>query len=116
MPPEFVPLAEHIVDALLESDPHLASFAGDHRFDEGLADLPAEAPDLAPSVVALRDRAAEELDSFVEWLRGRPTGDRDPRLGRRLWEARLWHTLDTELPAAEIASRAEANLARLQQQ
>jgi len=249
MPPEFVPLAEHIVDALLESDPHLASFAGDHRFDdrlpdlsaaaiaddiemlrdasaalsqvdidaldaesavdhavlmarvdralfertdirestwsplahnpgslihdlasrpfapaeerltsvaarlsaipdalstaravlddiprvhletavgqfagtarlvrEGLADLLAEAPDLAPIVEPLRDRAAQELDSFVGWLRARPTGDRDPRLGRRLWEARLWHTLDTEIPAAEIASRAAANLARVRQE
>ena len=27
---------------------------------------------------------------------------RDPRLGRRLWEAKLWHTLETELPAAEV--------------
>ena len=30
---------------------------------------------------------------------------RDPRLGRRLWEARLWHTLDTELGAAEVLRR-----------
>ena len=32
--------------------------------------------------------------------RGEP--GRDPRLGRRLWEAKLWHTLDTELTAAEV--------------
>jgi uncharacterized protein (DUF885 family) len=35
---------------------------------------------------------------------------RDPRLGRRLWEAKLWHTLDTELTAAEVMSRARARL------
>ncbi len=38
---------------------------------------------------------------------------RDPRLGRRRWEARLWHTLDTELSAAEIQRRAWANLDRV---
>ena len=50
--PEFVPLAERIVDALLESDPGLASYAGDHRFDDRL-------PDLSPGAVADRvDHAA----------------------------------------------------------
>ena len=38
---------------------------------------------------------------------------RDPRLGRRRWEARLWHTLDTELGAAEVQRRAWANLDRV---
>src|SRR3954451_18348313 len=37
--PEFVPLAERIVDAILESDPGLASHAGDHRYDDRLPDL-----------------------------------------------------------------------------
>ena len=36
----------------------------------------------------------------------RPSEGRDPRLGRRLWEAKLWHTLDTELTAAEVLSAA----------
>jgi hypothetical protein len=250
MPHEFVPLSEHIVDALLEADPNLASSAGDHRFDDRLPDLsteaiagdidmlrdasaalsqvdidaldaqeqvdhavllarveralfertdireaewdplvhnpgtllhdlisrpfaPAEqrlvslasrlsaipdalstarsvlgdmprvhvetaigqftgtaqlvreefagllaqAPDLAPSVNPLRERAVEELESFVGWLRrsleeSGESGGRDPRLGRRLWEARLWHALDTELTAAEVLARAEANLER----
>ncbi|WP_250001142.1 DUF885 domain-containing protein [Actinoplanes sp. M2I2] len=244
--PEFVPLAESIVDAILESDPGLATYAGDHRFDDRLPDLspgaaqarvamlrdatdalagvdadalapedqvdhamlsaiaerglfelsdvrehewnpfahnpgplvhalvsrdfaPAEerltslagrlaaVPDaLATARAMLRDvprihaetaigqfagtaalirdelpalveqapglRAAVEsssaaaldaLSEFDGWLRalvdsGEP--GRDPRLGRRLWEARLWHTLDTELPAAEVLSRARANV------
>ena len=45
--PEFVPLAERIVDALLEADPGLATSAGDHRYDDRL-------PDLSPGAVAER--------------------------------------------------------------
>ncbi|MET0423968.1 MAG: DUF885 domain-containing protein, partial [Actinoplanes sp.] len=45
--PEFVPLAESIVDAILESDPGLASEAGEHRFDD-------RQPDLSPGAVAER--------------------------------------------------------------
>jgi hypothetical protein len=244
--PDFVPLAERIVDALLDSDPALAASAGDHRFDERLPDLspgavadrvtmlrdaadalssvepdeigaqdqvdhailaalverglfeltdvrehewnplehnpgpllhgllsrrfaPADVrltslggrlaavPDaLATARAVLRDvprihaetaigqfagaaalirdelptllgeepglRSAVEpavaaavaaLDEFGAWLRaGLDRGEpgRDPRLGRPLWEARLWHTLDTELPAAEMLSRANRNL------
>jgi hypothetical protein len=247
--PEFVPLAERIVDALLESDPATASYAGDHRFDDRLPDhsaagvsgrvamlrdagdaltgvdpdgLDAEdqvdhailtarveqalfelteirehewnpldhnpgpllhglmarpfaplderltslagrltaIPDaLATARAVLRDvprihaetavgqftgtarlirdelpvllsrepgmrttvepaaaAALTALGEFDGWLRGRLEGvdpGRDPRLGRRLWEARLWHTLDTELPASEILSRAWANLDRV---
>ena len=53
--PEFVPLAERIVDALLESDPALASYAGDHRFDDRLPDLSPGA--VADRVTMLRDAA-----------------------------------------------------------
>src|SRR5258706_14106605 len=56
MPHEFVPLSEHIVDALLESDPHLASSAGDHRFDDRLPDFSADA--VAGDVEMLRDASA----------------------------------------------------------
>jgi uncharacterized protein DUF885 len=244
--PEFVPLAERIVDALLESDPTLASYAGDHRFDDRLPDLspgavtdrvtmlrdatdalsivepdemsppdqvdhailsalverdlfeltdvreyewnplahnpgpmlhsllsrpfaPADVrltslggrlaaiPDaLATARAVLRDvprihaetaigqfagaaalirdelpvllsqepglrsavepaagAALDALAEFGDWLRTGLEGGapgRDPRLGRPLWEARLWHTLDTELPAAEVMSRANRNL------
>ena len=247
--PEFVPLAERIVDAILESDPGLASYAGDHRFDDRMPDLspgalaarvamlrdaadalsgidpdtfdqedqvdhailaavverglfeltdvrehewnplehnpgpllhallsrpfaPAEErlaslggrlaaiPDaLATARAVLRDvprihaetavgqfrgaaalirdelptlltqepgmraavepaaaAAASALDEFDGWLRvllDRGEPGRDPRLGRPLWEARLWHTLDTELPAAEILGKAWENLDRI---
>nr|BFE76485.1 hypothetical protein GCM10020092_097860 [Actinoplanes digitatis] len=53
--PEFVPLAERIVDAILETDPAMASFAGDHRFDDRLPDLSPGA--VADRVAMLRDAA-----------------------------------------------------------
>jgi hypothetical protein len=242
--PEFVPLAERIVDALLESDPGLASTAGDHRFEDRLPDLSpgavadrvtmlrdaadalagidpdafdaqdqvdhailsalverhlfeltdvrehewdplahnpgpllhgllsrpfapvderltalggrlAAIPDalataravlqdvprvhaetaigqFAGAAALIRDEvpalltqepglrsavepaAAAALDALTEfgtWLRARlDVPGRDPRLGRPLWEARLWHTLDTEMPAAEVLSRAHRTL------
>ena len=55
MPHDFVPLAERIVDALLESDPRLAASAGDHRFDDRLPDLSADG--VAADVAMLRDAA-----------------------------------------------------------
>jgi hypothetical protein len=53
--PDFVPLAERIVDAILETDPGLASYAGDHRFDDRLPDLSPGA--VAKRVTMLRDAA-----------------------------------------------------------
>ena len=83
---------------------------------DDLSVLLAQAPALADRVQPVRQEAVRALQEFVDWLRARleaPAGNtREPRLGRRLWEARLWHTLDTELSAAEVLSRAEANMAR----
>src|SRR6185312_1441130 len=82
-----------------------------------LAGLLAEAPALAQDVEPLQTTAARELDEFAAWLRERlddaAGADRDPRIGRRLWEARLWHALDSELTAKQILDRAEANLDRV---
>src|SRR6266540_3675530 len=52
---EFVPLAEKIVDAILEADPVAATYAGDHRFDHRLPDLSTEG--VAADVSMLRDAA-----------------------------------------------------------
>ena len=48
------------------------------------------------------------LEAFADWLPGRAAGadeGRDPAWGARLWEAKLWHTLDTELTAADVLRR-----------
>jgi uncharacterized protein (DUF885 family) len=74
--------------------------------------LLAQVPLLAGVVGPAAERAIEELEAFSGWL-GRQRGSRDPRLGRKLWEARLWYTLDTELSAAQVLQHAEANLERV---
>ncbi|GIG58457.1 hypothetical protein Lfu02_28290 [Longispora fulva] len=71
-------------------------------------ELPAFAAQ-APGVALdkARDDALAALAEFDGWLREavlRP--GRDPRLGRRLWEGKLWYTLDTELPASQLLDRA----------
>jgi uncharacterized protein (DUF885 family) len=79
--------------------------------------LVSQAPALAGTVVPAQQRAVAALEQFVGWLQERlaeaADGGRDPRQGRRLWEARLWHTLDTELSAAQVMAKAEANLNRV---
>lgn len=77
--------------------------------------LLAEAPGLRPTVAPVAADAARALDEFAEWLRAglrdSTASGRDPRLGRRRWEARLWHTLDTELSAGQVMDQARARLA-----
>ncbi|MEU1889186.1 DUF885 domain-containing protein [Micromonospora rifamycinica] len=79
--------------------------------------LLAQAPALDGTVGPAARAATAALDEFVGWLRAGLAADagpgRDPRLGRRRWEARLWHTLDTELGAAEVQRRAWDNLDRV---
>jgi len=78
--------------------------------------LLAEEPGMRAAVEPAAATALAALGEFDGWLRSRLEGGepgRDPRLGRPLWEARLWHTLDTELPAAEVLARAQKNLDRV---
>lgn len=78
--------------------------------------LAAQAPGVGPRATAAADQAVAALGDFQTWLRDRlaEAGEgRDPRLGRQLWEARLWHTLDTELRAAQVLERAWENLERV---
>jgi hypothetical protein len=93
----------------------IGQFAGTARLvRQELGELFKEAPGMAEVVGPAQEAAAAELDAFAEWLKQKlDTADRDPRLGRRLWEARLWHTLDTELGARTVLERAEANLERV---
>ncbi|WP_329107385.1 DUF885 domain-containing protein [Micromonospora sp. NBC_01699] len=79
--------------------------------------LLAEAPGMRDAVEPVARDAIRALGGFADWLRAGLRDDagpgRDPRLGRRRFEARLWHTLDTELSAAQVFARAEANLERV---
>ena len=70
-------------------------------------------PALRAEVASVAETAIHALEAFADWLRAQPADGRDARLGRRLWEARLWHTLDTELTATQVRERAQANLERV---
>jgi hypothetical protein len=101
----------------IHAETAIGQFAGTVALIKGeLPALLAEEPGLSQVVDPAAAAALDALAEFGEWLRktvdsGEP--GRDPRLGRPLWEARLWHTLDTELPAAEVLARANANLDRV---
>ncbi|MER7168856.1 DUF885 domain-containing protein [Micromonospora sp. NPDC000207] len=79
--------------------------------------LLAQAPGLHERVEPAATAAIAAIEEFVAGLRVDLATDdgpgRDPRLGRRRFEARLWHTLDTELSAAEIQRRAWDRLDRI---
>ncbi|HEY0698105.1 MAG TPA: DUF885 domain-containing protein, partial [Micromonospora sp.] len=116
-----IPDAMATARAVLVDPPriHLETAVGQFSGAAGLvrSEVPAmlaEVPALTDRVAPLARVAADALDGFADWARDRlRTGagaGRDPRLGRRLWEARLWHTLDTELPAARILDAAWADL------
>jgi Bacterial protein of unknown function (DUF885) len=98
----------------IHAETAIGQFAGAAALIRG--ELPAlleQEPGLRPAVEPAAAAALDALAEFSDWLKvGLESGGpgRDPRLGRPLWEARLWHTLDTELPAAEVLDRAERNL------
>jgi uncharacterized protein (DUF885 family) len=74
-----------------------------------LPGLLAQQPSLRTEVEPAAETAVTALRGFADWLEELPDG-RDPRLGRRLWEAKLWHTLDTPLSAAKLLEQAWSRL------
>ncbi|WP_433828453.1 DUF885 domain-containing protein [Actinoplanes sp. CA-015351] len=118
-----IPDALATARAVLRDVPRIHAETAAGQFAGTAALIRDEVPALLAQEPGLRDRvepaaaaALAALGEFDGWLRERlDSGEpgRDPRLGRRLWEARLWHTLDTELSASEVLSRARANLDRV---
>ncbi len=104
---------------------HLETAVGQFRGTASLVrdEVPrllAEAPGLAAMVTPAAAEAVAALEGFANWLADRAEpdpgggdGGRDPRLGRRLWEAKLWHTLDTELTAEHVLRLARESLERI---
>ncbi len=67
-----------------------------------------------PALGEAREAALSALSRHRDYLRSVLEGSgRDPRLGRPLWEARLWHTLDSDLTASAVLAAAEAELERV---
>src|SRR5438067_1123270 len=87
----------------------LGQFAGTAALVRNqVPELLTEAPGRSAPVTAAADQALAALDEFGRWLQAQlATGEpgRDPRLGRRLWEARLWYALDTGLTATDLRAR-----------
>jgi hypothetical protein len=112
-----VPDAMATARSTLRDCPHIhletaaAQFAGAAALLRGqVPELLAQAPSMSAEVAPLIEPAAVALDEASTWLHDQAVAGgvgRDPRLGRRLWEARLWHTLDTGLSAASVVSAAE---------
>ena len=100
---------------------HLETAAGQFRgtaslIKDQVPELAVAQPSLWPTVEPAAVDAVAALESFADWLTQRAAAaepGRDPRLGRPLWEAKLWHTLDTELTAADVARLARENLERV---
>ncbi|WP_422734316.1 DUF885 domain-containing protein [Micromonospora sp. WMMD558] len=121
---EALPDALATARATLRDMPRIHAETAVGQFTGTAALIRDEVPALLDAAPARHDRVAPAaataiaaIEEFVAWLRTGLAADagpgRDPRLGRRRWEARLWHTLDTELGAAEIQWRAWANLDRV---
>ncbi|MEV4628944.1 DUF885 domain-containing protein [Micromonospora sp. NPDC049523] len=119
-----VPDALATARATLRDMPRIHAETAAEQFDgtatlvrDELPALLAQAPGMRGAVEPVAREAVEALAGFADWLRAGLHDDagpgRDPRLGRRRFEARLWHTLDTELSATQIFARAEANLERV---
>jgi uncharacterized protein (DUF885 family) len=118
-----IPDALAIARSVLTNCPriHLETAAGQFRGTAALVrnDLPglgAEAPAVWSTVEPAAEAAAAALESFAGWLDEQAAAadpGRDPRLGRPRWEAKLWHTLDTELTAGQIYRLAWENLERV---
>ena len=95
----------------------VGQFAGSARLvAEEVPRLLGERPSMAGEVEPAVGAALAAFAEMDIWLRAQLASDadrREPRLGRRMWEARLWHTLDTELTAAQVLDAAKRRLAEV---
>ncbi len=71
-----------------------------------------DAPEMKPVLAASRQRAIAALQDYGAWLEHDllPRSDGDFRFGRAHFDQRLKYVLDSDLSAADIQSRAEAEL------
>ena len=82
--------------------------------DSAIVSAAAEEPALRPRVEDAAAEARKALAEHRDWLAARAdSATRDPRLGERLFRAKLALTLDTAFDPAELLARAEADLERV---
>ncbi|ADD45447.1 DUF885 domain-containing protein [Stackebrandtia nassauensis] len=106
-------IPDHLATARanLTDVPAVYAETGAEQFRGTAALVRDEVPRLAEEAGATVDveTVAGELEAFADWLSRLPDG-RSPRLGRRLWDAKLWHTLETPMAGASILDRAWTRL------
>ena len=80
--------------------------------ENDLDDFIKQAPETRPTLAKARARAAAALKDYGHWLETEllPRSDGDFRFGREHFDQRLKFALDSELSAADILARAEADL------
>ena len=85
---------------------------------DDLDDFIKQAPGMKAVLAPARARAIAALKDYGHWLETDllPRSDGDFRYGKERFEQRLKFTLDTDLDAAEILARAEADLKTTQAQ
>ncbi|TQS40511.1 DUF885 domain-containing protein [Cryptosporangium phraense] len=80
-------------------------------------DVPRLAESTGGDVTAPVATALAAIDRHRAWLTDHlDTASGDPRLGRRRWEAKLWHELDSELTASALLTAAEQHLTEISEQ
>lgn len=116
-----VPDALATAESILTDCPRLHVETALGQLDGAIALVTNEVPRLAEGmpaatkdVEAARAAALAGLDRHRAWLAEQlESATGEPRLGRRRWEAKLWHQLDSELTAGALLSAAERHLAEL---
>lgn len=95
----------HLDTALQQLDGTLALLSA------AIAPAARAVPALEPRVAAASELARQALTAHREWLLSRTAAtSRNPRLGERLFRAKLALALDTAFEPAELLSRAQADL------
>jgi hypothetical protein len=112
-----VPDAMSTARATLRDCPHIHLETAVGQFAGAAALVRNEIP--GGGLAKEAEAAGAALDEMSAWARARAAdggAGRDPRLGRRLWEARLWHTLDTEMSASNVLAAAQKFVAEVSDQ
>jgi len=114
-----IPEALRVAEQVLHDCPRIHVETALGQLDGAAALVTDAVPQLAAQVpgidvTAPRAAALAALDRHRAWLTDHlDTAHGEARLGRRRWEAKLWHELDSELTAGALLAAAEKRLAEL---